>query len=503
MMRFWTLFTNPLIARERHTRRVAYFLALVFYFTAISTYAYHNYQKAKEELMERIDSALKLGAQSIEVLLPVDFHDRATNENAITVKEDLANIKQLSDYVKLTSLQYIYSCIKVGDMVHFTSCSATDEEFHTGEGLVLFFDPYQDAAPELHKALQSGQTMFAEYTDQWGSFRSIFIPKKTDNGTVYLLAADIRIDFVQEELKKVLLRSLFELGFYTFILFPFILLYIMQNQSIKRELALEVEARTNELYRLQQEQLLRNQLLLQQSKMAAIGEMISMIAHQWRQPLGAINATILDMKIKFEMEHFNLEDAMERDLCLEYFKASIDDMGDFTKILSTTIDDFRNFYKLQRKAQEAHIEEPVVKALKIMNCYMLQGSIDVQEQYASSSTLNLFISEIMHVIISILRNAQENFQIKQTPNPRIRIRSYEDEQSVVLEFCDNGGGIPEAFLNQIFDPYFTTKGANEGTGLGLYMSKTIIEVHHEGKMSAKNSDDGVCFVIQIPKRRIS
>ncbi|MBN2895797.1 MAG: GAF domain-containing protein [Campylobacterales bacterium] len=256
-----------------------------------------------------------------------------------------------------------------------------------------------------------------------------------------------------------------------------------------------------ELIRLQKEHLLGEQLLLQQSKMAAIGEMISMIAHQWRQPLGAIGSSALDMDIKLDMEFFDLENALERDKCVTYFKESLNDISEFVKILTTTIDDFRNFYKLQSELKKERIEEPVIKALKIMNCYMVQDSINVQEHYESSASIKLYTSEIMQVVISILRNAQENFQIKETPNPRIRIRSYEDEQSVILELCDNGGGIPDALLNQIFDPYFTTKGANEGTGLGLHMSKTIIEVHHEGKMSAKNSDDGVCFVIELPKKR--
>jgi len=104
----------------------------------------------------------------------------------------------------------------------------------------------------------------------------------------------------------------------------------------------------------------------------------------------------------------------------------------------------------------------------------------------------------MQVFLNILKNSQDNFKEKGTKNPQISIHTYDTKKNVKIEFCDNGGGIPKEIGEKIFDPYFSTKNEKNGTGLGLYMSKTIIEEHHQGKLHTENRDTGVCFIIELP-----
>ncbi|MBU1658225.1 PAS domain-containing protein [bacterium] len=241
----------------------------------------------------------------------------------------------------------------------------------------------------------------------------------------------------------------------------------------------------------------KDKQLLQHYKLAQMGEMISMIAHQWRQPLGAISVTAANLKMSMMLKKYDFSLAKDVDECVRYFDKNLSNIEDFTQTLSQTIDDFRYFYKSNKKSVLLTIDKPVVKALNIIEASLKNNGIALTKDFKSKQELNLFDSEMMQVILNILKNSQDNFLERRTKNPKLKIVSYDTNESVVLEICDNGGGIPEDIINNICEPYFSTKDEKNGTGLGLYMSKIIIEEHHKGSLKIKNVNGSVCFCMEL------
>jgi len=235
--------------------------------------------------------------------------------------------------------------------------------------------------------------------------------------------------------------------------------------------------------------------MLEQSRLAQMGGMISMIAHQWRQPLSTISALAGTVQVYLELKKFDLstKDGIEKHNQLIVEKLQVID--DTVQNLSETIDDFRNFYKPNKKATSIRLEDVILKSLNIIKTSLLNHDVKIIEQYNSKEDLFLYENEIMQVILNILKNSQDNFIEKNIENPYIKITTNKNSVSI----CDNGGGIKEDILPNIFDPYFSTKDEKNGTGLGLHMSKTIIEEHHNGSLIAKNIDGGICFVIVIDR----
>jgi len=241
----------------------------------------------------------------------------------------------------------------------------------------------------------------------------------------------------------------------------------------------------------------KDQQLLQQSRMAQMGEMISMIAHQWRQPLGAIASTSIDLKMKLAFENYDLNKKEQQKSCQDYFDKQLNSIEEYVQSLTTTIDDFRNFYKPNKEARKVLIHEPIQKSVSIIEASAKANGVEISTRFSSQKVLAVYDSELMQVFLNIIKNSQDNFKEKEIKAGKIDIFTYDNDEGVSVEICDNGGGIPTSIMMKIFDPYFSTKDEKNGTGLGLYMSKTIIEEHHQGKLAVQNKDDGVCFTIMI------
>ena len=241
----------------------------------------------------------------------------------------------------------------------------------------------------------------------------------------------------------------------------------------------------------------KDKQILHHSRLAQMGEMISMIAHQWRQPLGVISVTAIDMKMQIGLEKFDLSKKEEQSLFMDYFTHRLDNIESLVQNLTTTIDDFRNFYKPNKESYFEYMQTPIDRALGIIKATLLSQDIELREDFSKELQVEMFTNEIVQVFLNIIKNSQDNFKEKGLENSRISILSESIENGVKVEICDNGGGIPDDIMEKIFDPYFSTKDAKNGSGLGLYMSKMIIEEHHGGKLSVKNRADGVCFTIEL------
>ncbi|MBP6712913.1 MAG: transporter substrate-binding domain-containing protein [Aliarcobacter sp.] len=229
--------------------------------------------------------------------------------------------------------------------------------------------------------------------------------------------------------------------------------------------------------------------LIQQSRFAQMGEMISMIAHQWRQPLTAITATTNNLLLK---------NILNKEVPKEILEEELNLITEYTQHLSFTIDDFRNFFKSDNEKVDSKIEDIIEKAINIIKTSFEAKDINLITNYKFNENINMYTTEIQQVILILLKNAEDALVDNEIENKTIEIITYKENDFAIIEIQDNAGGIASDIIYKIFDPYFSTKKAKEGTGIGLYMSKMIINDHCKGEITASNNQDGAIFKIKLP-----
>lgn len=228
--------------------------------------------------------------------------------------------------------------------------------------------------------------------------------------------------------------------------------------------------------------------MIQQSRLAQMGEMISMIAHQWRQPLASISAISGTLSLDVMMQNYDEK----------FFQERLDSISELSQHLSETINDFRGFFKHDKRKEKANLGAIVDSCIQIIGPSLANKSIHFQIDIDRNVVLNSFISELKQVMLNIFKNAEDALLESKTENATVWIKGYADDNYIYISIEDNAGGISKDIANEIFDPYFSTKKQKDGTGLGLYMSKIIIEEHIGGTISFKNTDLGASFTISIP-----
>ena len=231
----------------------------------------------------------------------------------------------------------------------------------------------------------------------------------------------------------------------------------------------------------------KDHILIQQSRHAAMGEMIGNIAHQWRQPLAMVAAIIQ-----------NYEDAYEDGtLDMAYIEKHTEVIMDILTKMSRTIDDFRYFFKPNKLKENFNIKDVIHKTLEFLESSLNFNQIKVSLELTADCVVQGFPNEYSQALLVILSNAKDELIERQIKAKQITILLNKIEDKYVLKISDNAGGITKEVLPKVFDPYFTTKEQGKGTGVGLYMAKMIIEKNMEGKLSAKNLKDGAEFRIEI------
>ena len=234
----------------------------------------------------------------------------------------------------------------------------------------------------------------------------------------------------------------------------------------------------------------KDDLLIQQNRMAAMGELLNNIAHQWRQPLNNIAVYIQTMQYLHRAGELT-EEEMDQDI-----KAVME----ILQYMSHTIDDFRGFFVRDRSiTRDFALVPTITKALTLATPALTASGIRTEFLKDDREDLRIsgYPNEFAQVLMNILYNARDILVEREIADPRIEIMAARDGERVVTTIRDNGGGIDEQALPHIFDPYFTTKGPDKGTGIGLYMSKTIIEKNMGGKLTAKNLGSGAEFRIEL------
>jgi C4-dicarboxylate-specific signal transduction histidine kinase len=229
-------------------------------------------------------------------------------------------------------------------------------------------------------------------------------------------------------------------------------------------------------------------LLIHQSRLAAMGEMIGAIAHQWRQPLNALSLVMQNMQMQHRMERLS-DESMER------MQGKAEQL---VQRMSSTIDDFRNFFKPGTQAEPFNLGQTLSSAAGILEGLFKNHNIALSIECDAAIELFGIPGEFSQVILNLLGNAKDAVLESRSPAPAILLRATQVGQRIQIDVEDNGGGIAPEILNQIFEPYFTTKEEGKGSGIGLYMSKMIVENKMNGRLEVSNGTEGARFTIDLP-----
>jgi len=252
--------------------------------------------------------------------------------------------------------------------------------------------------------------------------------------------------------------------------------------DLNESLEIKVQEKVEELIQ-------KDNILTTQSKQAVMGEMISMIAHQWRQPLSTITLHISNLKIKRLLgKPVNDEETYK----------TFDEISDMIIYLSDTIDDFKTFFHPDKELVEIDIYLLLDKAVSFILPKLTERDIDVIVEKNEQILVTTYTNEFIQVILNLLNNAVDVLSSAQILDPKITLIVKEENDKVIVYVIDNAHGISDLDLGFIFEPYFSTKGKN-GTGLGLYMSQMILQKQFNGDIKVETSENGSTFIVEIPK----
>jgi len=347
-----------------------------------------------------------------------------------------------------------------------------------------FEEPYEPLnIVKFEEAYNSKKEVYFTQKDAHGIWMTFIKPIVKDGKTQALLVVDFSMQghlLINRSLHK--LDSMLETSIYVgiFIFFIIVLFAYIDNKRSKElmsfndklEIRVKQEVENNRR---------KDQQLIQQSRLAQMGEMISMIAHQWRQPLAAISSASASIKLKAMLGKLDKNVAEELS----------DAISSYSQHLSTTIDDFRDFFKPHKYKKDVTYNELVLNVFCIIETSIKNKNIDLVKKLNSKQTFHTYPNELKQVVLNLIKNAEDVLLEKKVENPTIIVETKDN----ILRISDNGGGIPEDIMDKIFDPYFSTKLEKNGTGLGLYMSKTIVQEHCNGELNVENNDEGAVFEI--------
>ena len=233
----------------------------------------------------------------------------------------------------------------------------------------------------------------------------------------------------------------------------------------------------------------KQQILIQNSKMASMGEMIANIAHQWRQPLNSLSALHTVLMMDFE-DSANLTKES-----IDIFK---EESSKYIHKMSSTIDDFRNFFSPTKEKEKFVVTDAIKESIKFVKDSYVDASVEIIDKTKKTNTqLFSYKNELIQVIMILLNNSRDAAVCNKITNPKVTVYCEEHDSQIKICVQDNAGGIPDDVMDRIFEPYFTTKFKSDGTGVGLYMSKMIIEDSIGGDLLLENHDNGVLAILTL------
>jgi signal transduction histidine kinase len=232
----------------------------------------------------------------------------------------------------------------------------------------------------------------------------------------------------------------------------------------------------------------KDHIIISQSRQAAIGDMISQIAHHWRQPLNVIGVTFQSIREAFEFD----------ELTEEYMEEKTKITMDILQSLSKTIDDFRNFYQKEEFSQTFDIKETIENTLFLIESQFESSNITLESDLQDTRMINGSQNEFSQAFLNVITNAFDILLERDIANPKVRVSLRILEDKAIITICDNGGGIAKKIQDKLFELYVSTKKGLNNTGVGLYMSKSLIEKSLNGSLTVKNKTKGAEFTIELP-----
>lgn len=299
--------------------------------------------------------------------------------------------------------------------------------------------------------------------------------------------------------------SIFFVVFFTiilslFITFHFRKLYYLQEKIVEKKTK-ELKELNNNLEQKIKLEVAKNRkkdiIMFQQARFASLGEMLNNIAHQWRQPLGSITMIIQSFQTKMRVNK----------LSPEFVEQKVKDALLLAQNMSNTLDDFKNFFSPNRSKNSFFIKDCVEHSIELSKYFLNKENIKIDLIVKKDKQITTFYNELSHTLLNIISNSKDALVSSVNKNDRIiKIIVNSKKNFLFINIIDNGGGVPDDILPKIFEPYYTTKYKSAGTGIGLYMSKQIIEKHLNGEISCKNIKlevdkkvfKGASFTITIP-----
>lgn len=288
----------------------------------------------------------------------------------------------------------------------------------------------------------------------------------------------------------------------------FSVIIINHFKNLHNSLEEKVEEKTKELLELNQyleikisKEVAQNRkkdlIMFQQARLASLGEMLGNIAHQWRQPLGSLMMIIQSFKTKMDRGK----------LSYEFVEEKVNDAGLLAQNMSNTLDDFRNFFEPNKTKNSFEISSCIEHSLELSKYSLMQSNIKVELDLKKDIEISGYYNELSHVFLNIISNSKDALLSHSDKDARIiDITLKKQKNNAIVTIIDNGGGIDESILPKVFEPYYTTKYKSAGTGIGLYMSKQIVEKHMDGTIECNTikkrffDKEFTCtvFVIQLP-----
>jgi len=298
--------------------------------------------------------------------------------------------------------------------------------------------------------------------------------------------------------EKIDYKLVFLVLFVAVLLFSIMFYYQSKLKRFNKELSSLVDEKTKELQEINRsleqkvkekvkEIIQKDKMLTSQAKLAVMGEMISMIAHQWRQPLNMVTLQISDLNIKY---------MLKQEIKPEKMVKTLENITQTITYLSDTIDDFQTYFRPNNKKSSIKILELLNRCQGFIQPRLKTESIKVDIKVKEDREILIYTNELVQVLLNILNNAIDAYAISQKRDKKIDISVDIADENIVFSVTDYAGGIKSKYISKLFEPYFSTKGKN-GTGLGLYISKMIIQKQFDGDIMVKTSKDSTTFVVTI------